>query len=114
MEGRRVRAFAFRSEEKGLLRSRRRLVDKACSAASKSAAAASGCGGAGPSPALPLLDDAPRHRLCRGALDSTPRRSQRRATPFFSSLLGASSGCGGAFARELAQHERKNAAVPVV
>src|SRR5712691_5254146 len=55
--------------------------------ASKRPATASGCGGAGPSTALPLLPDAPRHRLRRGALHPAPRRSQRRSTPFFSSLL---------------------------
>src|ERR1700726_2997167 len=43
---------------------------------------------AGPSAASPLLPDAQRHRLRRGALHPTPRRSQRRLTPFFCSLLG--------------------------
>ncbi len=56
--------------------------------ASKRSATASGCGGAGPSAALPLLPDAHRHRLRRGALHLAPRRSQRRSTPFFSNLLG--------------------------
>src|SRR5437660_6637593 len=42
---------------------------------------------AGPSAASPLLPDAQRHRLRRGSLHPTPRRSQRRLTPFFSSLL---------------------------
>src|SRR6266851_6786331 len=56
--------------------------------ASKRPATASGCGGAGPSAASPLLPDAQWHRLRRGSLHPTPRRSQRRLTPFFSSLLG--------------------------
>jgi hypothetical protein len=56
-------------------------------AASKRPATASGCGGAGPSAASPLLPDAQRHRLRRGSLQPTPRRSQRRSTPFFSTLL---------------------------
>src|SRR5260221_13518106 len=55
--------------------------------ASKRPATASGCGGAGPSAASPLLSDAQRHRLRRGSLHPTPRRSQRRSTPFFSTLL---------------------------
>jgi hypothetical protein len=37
--------------------------------------------------ASPLLPDAPRHRLRRGSLHPTPRRSQRRLTPFFHALL---------------------------
>ena len=53
----------------------------------KTPATASGCGGAGPSAALPLLPDPPRHRPRRASLHATPRRSQRRLTPFFSSLL---------------------------
>src|SRR5712691_8054411 len=57
------------------------------SVASKRPATASGCGGAGPSAASPLLSDAQRHRPRRGSLHPTPRRSQRRLTPFFSSLL---------------------------
>src|SRR6266550_7163859 len=57
--------------------------------ASKRPATASGCGGAGPSAASPLLPDAQRHRLRRGSLHPTPRRSQRRLTPFFSSLLAS-------------------------
>jgi hypothetical protein len=56
--------------------------------ASNRPATASGCGGAGPSAASPLLPDAPRHRLRRGSLHPTPRRSQRRLTPFFHGLLG--------------------------
>src|ERR1700687_1852403 len=55
--------------------------------AGKRPATASGCGGAGPSAVLPLLPDAQKHRLRRGALQPAPRRSQRRSTPFFSSLL---------------------------
>ncbi len=50
--------------------------------ASKRPATASGCGGAGPSAASPLLPDAPRHRLRRGSLHPAPRRSQRRPHPF--------------------------------
>src|SRR5437868_9243341 len=50
-------------------------------------ATAGGCGGAGPSAASPLLPDAQWHRLRRGSLHPTPRRSQRRLIPFFSSLL---------------------------
>src|SRR6266542_3543505 len=57
------------------------------SAGSKRPATASGCGGAGPSAASALLSDAPRHRPRRASLHPTPRRSQRRLTPFFSSLL---------------------------
>src|SRR6266536_5535770 len=57
------------------------------SVASKRPDTASGCGGAGPSAASPLLPDAPRHRLRRGSLHPTPRRSQRRLTPFFHGLL---------------------------
>src|SRR6266496_4763298 len=57
------------------------------SVASKRPATASGCGGAGPSAASPLLPDAPRHRLRRGSLHPTPRRSQHRPTPFFHGLL---------------------------
>src|SRR5450830_556828 len=56
-------------------------------AASKKPATASGCGGAGPSAASALLSDAPRHRPRRASLHPAPRRSQRRLTPFFSSLL---------------------------
>ncbi len=41
----------------------------------------------GPSAASPLLPDAQRHRLRRESLHPTPRRSQRRLTLFFSSLL---------------------------
>src|SRR5713226_3691259 len=69
--------------------------------ASKRPATASGCGGAGPSAALPLLPDAQRHRLRRGALHPAPRRSQRRSTPFFSSLLksGADTGAAARLAR---------------
>jgi hypothetical protein len=48
-----------------------------------------GCGGAGPSAASALLSDAPRHRPRRASLHPTPRRSQRRLTPFFSGLLAA-------------------------
>src|SRR6266498_5169202 len=55
--------------------------------AGKRSATAGGCGGAGPSAASPLLPDAPRHRLRRGSLHPTPRRSQRRPTPFFHGLL---------------------------
>src|SRR5713101_7209907 len=55
-------------------------------AASKRPATASGCGGAGPSAASPLLPDARWHRLRRGSWHPTPRRSQRRSTPFFSNL----------------------------
>src|SRR5438552_7276481 len=63
--------------------------DSAVSAvASKRPATASGCGGAGPSAASPLLSDALRHRRRRGSLHLAPRRSQRRLTPFFSDLLG--------------------------
>src|SRR5712692_2465759 len=58
-----------------------------CGIASKRPATASGCGGAGPSAASPLLPDAQRHRLRRGSLQPTPWRSQRRSTPFFSTLL---------------------------
>src|SRR5437870_12997698 len=54
---------------------------------SKRPATASGCGGAGPSAASALLSDAPRHRPRRASLHPAPRRSQRRLTPFFSSLL---------------------------
>src|SRR5207245_954154 len=43
--------------------------------------------GAGPSAASPLLPDAQRHRPPRGSLHPTPRRSQRRSTLFFGSLL---------------------------
>ncbi len=50
--------------------------------ASKRPDTASGCGGAGPSAASPLLPDAPRHRLRRVFLHPTPRRSQRRPHPF--------------------------------
>src|SRR5438034_8736165 len=57
---------------------------------SKTPATASGCGGAWPSAASPLLPDAPWHRLRRGSWHPTPRRSQRRSTPFFSSLLALS------------------------
>ncbi len=53
----------------------------------KRPATASGCGGAEPSAASPLLSDALRHRLRRSSLHPTPRRSQRRLTPFFSNLL---------------------------
>src|SRR5438477_12511342 len=42
---------------------------------------------AGPSAASALLSDAPRHRPRRPSLHPAPRRSQRRLTPFFSSLL---------------------------
>src|SRR5438128_11534191 len=56
-------------------------------AASKRPAAPRGCGGAGPSAASALLSDAPRHRPRRASLHPAPRRSQRRLTPFFSSLL---------------------------
>src|SRR5260221_14732288 len=56
---------------------------------SKRPAAASGCGGAGPSASSALLSDAPRHRPRRASLHPAPRRSQRRRTPFFSSLLAA-------------------------
>src|SRR5437867_7205192 len=56
--------------------------------ARKRPATASGCGGAGSSAASPLLPDAQWHRLRRGSLHPAPRRSQRRLTPFFSSLLG--------------------------
>src|SRR5437899_7918726 len=59
--------------------------------ASKRPATANGCGGAEPSAASPLLPDARQHRLRRGSLHPTPRRSQRRSTPFFSSLLTMSS-----------------------
>src|SRR6202162_5470011 len=44
---------------------------------------------AGPSAASQLLSDAPRHRPRRASLHPAPRRSQRRLTPFFSSLLAA-------------------------
>src|SRR5437870_8025006 len=54
---------------------------------SKRPATASGCGGAGPSAASALLSDAPRHRPRRASLHPAPRRSQRRLTPFFRSLL---------------------------
>ncbi|MGA2260445.1 MAG: hypothetical protein ABSH28_03310 [Acidobacteriota bacterium] len=37
----------------------------------------SGSGGAGASAALALLDDVPRHRLRRAALNLPPRRSER-------------------------------------
>src|SRR6266508_6145134 len=57
--------------------------------AGKRSATAGGCGGAGPSAASPLLPDAPRHRLRRVSLHPTPRRSQRRLTPFFHALLAA-------------------------
>src|SRR5438445_2636336 len=53
----------------------------------KRPATASGCGGAGPSAASPLLSDAQWHRPRRGSWHPTPRRSQRRSTPFFSNLL---------------------------
>src|SRR6266511_6487891 len=62
------------------------------SVASKRPDTASGCGGAGSSAASPLLSDAPRHRLRRGSLHPAPRRSQRRLTPFFSSLLAECPG----------------------
>jgi len=39
--------------------------------------------------ASPLLADALWHRLRRGSWHPTPRRSQRRLTPFFSDLLAA-------------------------
>src|SRR5713226_10131316 len=64
-------------------------------AASKRPATASGCGGAGPSAASPLLPDAQRHRLRRGSWYPTPRRSQRRSTPFFSTLLKPRFQAGG-------------------
>src|SRR6266568_1664654 len=76
--------------------------------ASKRPATASGCGGARPSAASPLLPNAPRHRLRRGSLHPTPRRSPlahrrqtpgsrerrlppavTRLTPFFSTLLAS-------------------------
>src|SRR5438477_2160676 len=41
---------------------------------------------AGPSASSALLSDAPRHRPRRASLHPAPRRSQRRLTPFFSSL----------------------------
>src|SRR5437762_6933504 len=41
----------------------------------------------GPSASSALLSDAPRHRPRRASLHPAPRRSQRRLTPFFSSLL---------------------------
>src|SRR6266516_2094757 len=47
------------------------------SVASKRPATASGCGGAGPSAASPLLSDAPRHRLRRVFLH--PTRGARNA-----------------------------------
>src|SRR5882672_3463270 len=50
-------------------------------------ATASGCGGAGPSAASALLSDAQRHRRRRASFHPAPRRSQRRLTPFVSSLL---------------------------
>src|SRR6266487_4066665 len=55
----------------------------------KRPATASGCGGAGSSAASALLSDAPRHRPRHASLHPAPRRSQRRLTPFFSSLLVA-------------------------
>src|SRR5712692_11395609 len=58
----------------------------------KRPATAGGCGGAGPSAASLLLPDAQRHRLRRGSLHPTARRSQRSLTPFFSSLLKAVCG----------------------
>src|SRR6185369_1673532 len=42
---------------------------------------------AGASAASALLSDAQRHRPRRTSLHPAPRRSQRRLTPFFSSLL---------------------------
>src|SRR5437773_638051 len=73
-------------------KSRRRVSpEKKCprsqGVASKRPATASGCGGAGPSAASPLLSDAQRHRPRRGSWHPTPRRSPRRPTPFFSNLL---------------------------
>src|SRR6266576_3673125 len=47
---------------------------------------------AGPSAASALLSDAPQHRPRRASLHPAPRRSQRRLTPFFSSLLDISAG----------------------
>ena len=47
-----------------------------------------GCGGEGPSRALPRLDDGP-HRLRRGALHPAPRRPQRDPRDFYHGLLGA-------------------------
>src|SRR6266545_2012394 len=58
---------------------------------SKRPATAGGCGGAGSSAASALLSDAPRHRPRRASLHPAPRRSQRRLTPFFSSLLSRQS-----------------------
>src|SRR5438445_5467805 len=84
----RASCLAFCSwRSRGLSREERN--DRVASFAGKRPATASGCGGAGPSAALPLLPDAQWHRLRRGALHPAPRRSQRRSTPFFSSLLDA-------------------------
>ena len=41
--------------------------------------------------ASPLLSNAQRHRPRRGSWYPTPRRSQRRLTPFFSSLLASAN-----------------------
>src|SRR6266542_382141 len=72
---------------RGRKRGREEIRDWLGGLAGKRPATASGCGGAGPSAALPLLPDAQRHRLRRGALHPAPRRSQRRSTSFFSNLL---------------------------
>src|SRR5713226_8375100 len=85
-------------------RSRRREISlekklpRSQGVASKRPAIASGGGGAEPSAASPLLPDAQRHRLRPGSLHPTPRRSQRRSTPFFSILLGGGSGPHGQMA----------------
>src|SRR5438094_6077815 len=77
-------AFCFsRRSELSLEKKRHRFQG----VARKRPATASGCGGAGPSAASPLLSDAQWHRPRRGSWHPTPRRSQRRSTPFFSNLL---------------------------
>ena len=50
----------------------------------------SGSGGAGPSAALPRLDDVHRHRLRRGALHLASRRSERDSSYYSDRLLVAS------------------------
>src|SRR6266542_3311523 len=75
-------------------------------AASKRPSAPRGCGGAGPSAASPLLPDAPRHRLRRGSLHPTPRRSQRRLTPFFYGLLGPGIALAGLASNRAARRAR--------
>jgi hypothetical protein len=64
----------------GFLQSAGRFL--AAAVTSKKPATASGCGGAGPSAASPLLSDAFQHRTRRGSLHLAPRRSQRRPHPF--------------------------------